>query len=300
MPGPRLDKVRLRFYCTGCCPGYHLPYFAAASTGLFAAHGLEVEFLEPLKDASVESVATGDCDFCLTSVLHLMREKAAKPQLAARFVAMVMSRSPISALVPEDSPVRRPEDLAGLRVAGSPGNHHVDDYRAAMVTLGIKPPKIVPTPYGQAPAALGRGEVDVVADFAELVPRTRRQAGIAVRPVRFHLDIYASGLVGADRLPADLVRRMRAAVVAALELQHRDPTAGLAAFSQRYPAVEPADALEGWALMEPGVFTGEELGSMDPHRWERTIAHVARTYGFALPAPETVYHPDYAGLAVPV
>lgn len=287
------DHVRLRFYCTGCCPGYHLPYFAAQAAGIFADHGLEVEFLEPDRNGSVASVADGGAEFCLTSVLHLLREKAARPDLAARFVAIVMQRSPIAALVPEDSTIRTAADLAGRRVAGSPDNHHVADYQAALVTLGVKPSKVVDVPYREAPAALGRGEVDAVADFAELVPRTRRQAGLDVRPVRFGLDIYASGLVAADRLDVDLVRRMRSAVIAAVELQHQDPKAGLEAFSARYPAVDQAEALEGWALMEPNVFTDAEVGAMDAARWEATIAHVAGTHGLpALDGPR-VYNPAF-------
>ncbi len=257
---------------------------------MFADRGLQIELLEPAPGPeNVRRVAQGDADFCLTSVNHYLTARAQTGDLAARFVAVVVQRSPIAAIVADDAEIQSRSDLAGRRIAGPPDGRLVAEYEAALVTQGIGASVLVPTAYAEAPAALARGEADAVPDFADLVPRVRRQAGIAVRAVPVGLDVYASGLVAGDRVPAELVERMRESIVAALELQRDDPKAGLSELVHRYPGVDPADALEGWALVEPNIFTGARPGSMNPSRWQETLTYACTTHRLPLPAPETVY-----------
>lgn len=257
-----------------------------------------MELLEPAPGpANVVRVAEGGADACLTSVVHYCRARAEAGDLAARFAAVVVQRSPMAALVADDSPIRTVEDLPGRRLGGPADGGLVLEYRAALAALDLGPPVVVPMAYDAAPAALGRGEIDAVADFVDLLPRVRRQAGVPVRAVPFHLAVYGSGLVVADRLPDELAARLSRAVAAALERQHEVPAAGLPELAARYPGVDPAEALEGWSLAEPNVFTGAEPGSMEPARWEATLAHVAATHGLPPLTPDTVYRPQPAGFA---
>ena len=270
-----------------------MPYIAAAANGLFAEFGFDVELMEPAPGPeNVRRVAEGGSDFCLTSVTHYLRARAQSGDLAARYVAMVVQRDPISGLVAADSPIERPADLAGRRLGGPVTSGLVAEYQAGLEFLGLHRAELVPLDYGRAPAALGRGEVDAVADYADLIPRTRRQSEIEVRAVRLDLPVYSSGLVAADRLPADVVDRMAQALVAALQRQREDPEAGVDALLHRYPDVDPGDAVEGWELGEPTIFTEDPIGSMDADRWATTIGFVARAHNLPAPAPETVYRPE--------
>jgi NitT/TauT family transport system substrate-binding protein len=238
-------------------------------------------------------VAAGGADFCLTSVAHYLTARARVPgPLPARFVSVVVRRSPMAALVPAGSALTTPADLAGRRLGGPAGSRLVAEFRAGMAELGLAPPELVALDYGLAPAAMARGEVDMVCDFADLLPRVRRQSGIAVRVVALGLDVYSSGLVAADRLPDELVARMQAAVAAALEHQRHNPEAGLDELARRYPGADPLEALEGWALAEPNIFTGPPTGSSDAATWARTIIHVAGAHGLPAPDPETVFRSE--------
>ena len=242
-------------------------------------------------------VAAGGSEFCLTSVVHYLGARARSGPLAARFVAVVVQRSPMAGIVAADSGLTEPAHLSGRRLGGPAESKLVAEFQASLEFLGLAPSVLVPTDYGSAPAALGRGDVDVVPDFADLVPRTRRQAGVDVRAVPLALDVYASGLVAADDLPAELAGRMVAALVAALEHQRADPRAGLPELRRRYPEADPAEALEGWALVEPNVFGGPAPGSMDPGRWESTLSFLSRAHGLPPVEPETVYRTEPAALA---
>ncbi len=270
-----------------------MPYIAAAANGLFAEFGLEVELMEPAPGPeNVRRVAAGGSDFCLTSVTHYLRARAQSGDLAVRYVAMVVQRDPISGLVAADSPFHQPSDLAGRRLGGPVTSGLVAEYQAGLEFLGLERSELVPVDYGKAPAALGRGEVDAVADYADLIPRTRRQAGIEVRAVRLDLPVYSSGLVAADSLPADVVDRMAQAVVAALCRQREDPEASVGSLLERYPDVDPGDAVEGWELAEASIFTEDPIGSMDADRWATTIDFVARAHHLPAPPPESVYRPE--------
>ena len=254
--------------------------------------------LEPAPGpANVARVASGGSDFCLTSLAHYLRALAVDPHLAARFVAAVVRRTPMAGLVAADSPIHEPDQLGGRRLGGPADSRLVAEYEACLARLGLAPSVLVPLDYGEAPAALGRGAVDVVSDFVDLVPRTRRQAGIPIRAVPFGFQLYSSGLVAADRLPLDLVLRMRAAVAEALCRQREDPKAGLPELARRYPEADPADALEGWSLAEPNIFTGPPPGDSEPGAWAASVQFTSRALGLELPPAETVFRAETVGPA---
>lgn len=281
-------------------PGYHLPYLAAAASGLFADFDLDVQLLEPAPGPeNVRRVAEGGADFCLTSVNHYLKARSLWGDLPARYTSVVVQRNPMAGIVDADSRFTTPADLSGARLGGPADSKLVADYQAALRWLGLAPAELVPIDYGEAPAALGRGEVDAVGDYIDLMPRTRRQAGIEVRGVPFGLPLYSSGLVAADRLPADVVERMGDAVAAALEQARDDPDGGMDALLRRYPDVDPGDALEGWELAVPNIFTGAPVGSMDAATWAATLEFAAGAQNLPFLPPETVYRPERALQSAP-
>ena len=243
-------------------------------------------------------MAAGGSDFCLTSVTHYLTARAQSGDLPARFVSVVVRRSPMSAFVRADSPMATPADLAGCRLGAPEQAKLVNEFRAGMAALGLAPPELVPFDYSLGPAAMARGEVEMVCDFVDLLPRIRRQAGVAVRPLPLRLDVYSSGLVAADRLPDELVARMQAAIAAALEAQRADPKSGLDELARLYPDADPLEALEGWSLAEPNIFNGATPGSADPDTWARTITHLAGAHGLPAPEPDTVFRRELVEVSI--
>ena len=263
--------------------------------GLFAEQGVDVEILDPSGGPdNVVRVGSGDSDFALTSVQHYLSARAEHGDIPARFVAMVVQRSPIGALVPATSPVRRPADLAGCRVGGDATNPQVIEFMATLDHLGIERPALVDLAAGTGPAALARGEVDAIVALVDALPRRRRQAGIDLRAVRVGRDdVYGSGVIAADRLPHELVTRVRAGVVAALEAQRSGPDAGLSQMADRYGDDRTDDAPEGWRMLEEFVFTDVPTGSMDAGRWATTLEFLCQARGMPVPTPESVYRPQF-------
>jgi hypothetical protein len=202
----------------------------------------------------------------------------------------VHQRSPLAAIVAAGSDIGCPADLAGRR-SGEPAatGWLPDELVACLAERGIAPPEIVPVDYGEPPRALGRGTVDIMATFLDTTTQQQPTSGIATRSIHVGHEIYASGLVAADRVPGDVVSRMVLAVRAAFEHQQREPELGIEEFCRRFPATSPVRARETWDLLAPFVFTGSSVGSMDDGRWTETLAWLAGVHGLGVPSPSAVW-----------
>jgi ABC-type nitrate/sulfonate/bicarbonate transport system substrate-binding protein len=261
--------------------------------GLFAQHGLDVAIDDPPGGPeNILYVADGRRDACLTSVHHLLTATERQGPLAARFVAIIVRRSPISALVPVDSPLTTAADLAGRRFVAGSDKPHTKEFLATLRHLGIEPPTQVAG--DDAGAALGRGDIDFIVEFADTVPRQSRLVGRRLRAIAVGLDIYSSGLLVGDAMPEPTVTALVETLVASLDAQRSEVGRGLPEMLQRYPDTVAAEALEGWQLVQPYIFTGEPTGSMRHDRWARTLQFLAEVRGLPVPAPESIYRPEFA------
>ena len=295
-----MDSVRFGFYCPVGEPGYHMPYLRAARERAFERHGLDVELLEPAEGtANIHRVADGGADFCLTSLAYFVKAHATRPDLPARFAAVITRRNPMAAIVLEESTVRELADLAGIRVGGRGHGGLVTEYCGALAHLGIPEPTVVPVDYFDAPAALRDGAIGVMGDFVDLQPKIRRIAG-PIRALPFGIDVYQSGLIAADRLPLDVVQRMRDAVVEAISVHASSPELGVKPLLQRYPDVNADDALESWHLIEPLIVTDAAVGAMTAEGWQRSLAYASAVHGVEQPPVGAAYRPKLLSAPEPV
>jgi len=294
------DRVRLSLFCPSCLPGYHLPFFTGVASGVFAEHGLVVDILDPPPppgSTNAHRVATGGAEFGLTGVTYfLFARKEAGGRLPARFVAVIHQRSPLGAIVAEDSDIGVPEDLPGRRMGrGELTGWLADECGQALADRGLGPPAYVELPHGDAPYALGRGEVDVCATMVDTLNGIAVKGGLPVRGIGLGPDIYSSGLIAADSVPDDVVGRMRAAVAAAFAAQQADPESAVAEFCERFPDVQPRLARAGWDLLQPYAACEAGIGAMDRGRWHDTIEWIGRAHGLRPVDADEVYRPDLAG-----
>ncbi|MDQ3647690.1 MAG: ABC transporter substrate-binding protein [Actinomycetota bacterium] len=294
-----MEHVRLMTWCRSCVSGVHLPAFAAAEGGLFTEQGLEVEFVGCARApdwtlrgfaARPKAVASGEAEFALTSVAYaLAAQTELDGGLGARFAAVSHQRNPIAAIVRDDSGFERPADLQGLRAARWSMPWFAQEYAGALSSMGFDPSVMVDSPHPDA--QLECGEIDVIPTWVDMT-LNHVDRGYPVRPIALDIETYAAGLLAADRLPLELVTRMREAFVAGYELQLERPELGIAAFRRRFPDISEQHIRDSWSLFEPCAFDGGAPGAMDADRWETTIAHTAATHGLSAFPPERVYRPE--------
>lgn len=295
-------------------PGYHLPYFTAAAIGLYEDHGLEVELVDPEPGVeNVRAAARGVYDACLTSVAYVLRAKTEEPELPVKFVFMVARRTHMAAYCRSDLTTAAgavPEtlaDLSGATVLGSSQSPFVREYLSALAAIGAAAGPLVDVPYADVMEALASGRGDVAADYLDLAPAfeaSARAHGAVVKALPFYragLELYGSGLVVGDRMRDERpenVRRLVAAVSAALHATRRQPQTGLPLLTRRFPDAGRQRTLDGWRAGEELIFgdnvSGGALGEMDTATWERTIAFHAVTHGTrAGLSPASMYDPSF-------
>ncbi|MDQ3357007.1 MAG: ABC transporter substrate-binding protein [Actinomycetota bacterium] len=300
-----MERVRLMTWCRNCVSGLHLPAFAAAEGGLFAEQELEVEFVGcvsapertlPGFAMRPKAVGSGHVDFALTSVAYaLAAQTELDGRLGARFAAVSHQRNPIAAIVRDDSGLECPADLQGSRAARWSMPWFAQEYAGAMSYMGLDPSVIVDSP--RPDAQLERGEIDVIPTWVDMTVN-HVDKGYGVRPIGLDIETYSTGLLAADRLPLELVTRMRDAFVAGFELQLEQPQLGITAFQRRFPDISERHIRDSWSLFEPYAFDGDEPGAMHADRWETTIEHTAATHGLSPFAGERVYRPQLLAPAV--
>ena len=300
-----MEHVRLMTWCRSCVSGVHLPAFAAAEGGLFAERGLEVEFVDcarapewTLQGFTVrpKAVASGEVDFGLTSVAYVLAAQTELGgRLGARFAAVSHQRNPIAGIVRDDSRLEHPADLQGARAARWSMPWFTQEYAGALAYMGLDPSVIVDSP--DPDAQLESGEIDVIPTWVDMT-LNHVGRGYAVRPIALDIETYSTGLLAADRLPLELVTRMRDAFVAGYELQLERPELGIAAFRRRFPEISEQHIRDNWSLFEPYAFDGGAPGAMHADRWETTIEHTAATHGLSPFAAEQVYRPELLAPAV--
>jgi hypothetical protein len=285
--------------------GVHLPAFAAAEGGLFAEQGLEVEFVDcarapdwTLRGFAVrpKAVAAGEADFALTSVAYVLAAQTElEGHLGARFAAVSHQRNPIAAIVRDDSGFESVADLEGSRAARWSMPWFSEEYVGALSYLGLDRSVLVDT--RDPDALLERREIDVIPTWMDMT-LNHIDKGYAVRPIALDIETYATGLLAADRLPLELVTRMRDAFVAGYQLQLERPELGIAAFRRRFPDISEQHIRDNWALFEPYAFDGGAPGAMHADRWETTIEHTAATHGLSTCPAERIYRPELLAPAV--
>lgn len=306
-----MQRVRLMTWCSRSVSGMHLPAFAAAEGGLFAERGLEVEFLPgaippdnsvPGLTARVKAVGAGYADFALTAVLYLLAAQTeAAGSVPVRFVATAHQRNPITGVVREDSGLRNPDDLPGARTARWSIPWFAQEYAGALDFMGLGAPVMIDTP-GHLDPALGSGEVDVLPVWMDDTTAAQTQgmvihhrgAALGLRAIPLDIPVYTTGLVAADRLPADVIMAMRDAYIAGYQLQVEHPELGLAGFRRCFPDVSEQHARTNWGLFEPQARNGgAPFGSMNANRWQETIAHTAKTHGLSTFPGDRLYRPEF-------
>jgi len=295
-----MEPIRLMCWCRSCVSGVHLPAFAAAEGGLFAQQGIEVEFVEcvPARGqglrgyaVTLEALAAGVADFALSSVAYLLAgQTEARASLGCRFVAVFHQRNPIAGLVAADSDLREPDDLVGRRTAGRDGGWFAQELEGALAYLELGPPVVVKPTAAEYPAALQQGEIEVIPGWIDM---TASYAGsFPIRAIPLDIDVYATGLVAADRLPLELVTRMRDALSGGYELQRERPEIGVAAFRRRFPHISERHLRTAWSVLEPYAFDGVRPCSMDAMHWKTTIDYTAATHGLSVVPAERLYRPE--------
>ena len=305
-------------------PNSYLPQLAARAGGIYEAHGLEVELVEPEPGpGNIAAVGRGDYDLCLTSVPYYLWARDEDPALDARFVFVVSRRVHMTAFAVEGRPAAHgrpitsfadlagasfavrtelPPDAVGLRRQMSQVHQErlVRDYLALLAHLGLEPGPLVDVGARSSLDACLDGAADVAAEWIELGVGLRASAaarGLRIRSLPFAdagVPGYLNGFVagaGTIRDRPEALGRFVAAVREAMLAVRDDPRPALDLLAAELPDRDGATVLERWRLGEPNMFgdRGADAGTMDAAGWEATVDYHVRVNGTRPIDPATTF-----------
>lgn len=263
------------------------PFYVAEANGYYDEAGLDVTLRHHgANEGLFTAIEQGEEDVVVASGDEVLTQRAAGGELVQ--IATLYDRSPVALLVPEDSAVEAPADLAGLTI-GVPGEFGAT-YLGLLTLLdgaGLTPADVTIQSIGYTQTtALLTGEVDAVMGYVN---------GDAVRLAAADLPVRAlepGSLVSVGvALPdtSGLTPEQQAAFVTAtlrgVEATIADPDAAVEIAGEFIPGMTIQARTDALAVLEATVPLLSTTGATDSAEWD-AMAQAMLAAGMLTEVPE--------------
>jgi NitT/TauT family transport system substrate-binding protein len=204
--------------------GEHAAYFAGQQRGFFKDAGIDLTIVRGYGSGdTVNKVAAGAAKFGVADVGAVLAGRA-QQSVPVKSIVAVYTYSPHSLFILKSSAIKGFKDLAGKKIAVSPGNSHRIYFPEVARRVGIDPESVtwVTTDASAMAAMLIAKRVDAAPFYSihqYYQNKAATQAGeeiVALPFVSAGFAIYASSLIATDetiKTNPDLVRRFVGAAV---------------------------------------------------------------------------------------
>jgi NitT/TauT family transport system substrate-binding protein len=205
-----------------------------------------------------------------------------------RMLAVVYAAPPHAVYTTEDSGIRKPQDLAGHRIADSAGSANTLLFGAYAKAAGFDPSRVTwqVAESSALPTLLATGRAEAVGQFtvgepllaAAIAPK--KLVRLAYREVG--LDYYGNGVIASEDLIAkapDMLRRFVAATLHGMEDAFADPAMAGETIARYQKQIKPEiGAAETVQVRDLAAQPGRKLGAIDPARMAATVRVIADAY----------------------
>lgn len=270
----------------------------AREKGFFREAGVEVAVERGSGSGRVPpQLAGGAADIGFADINPAIRFAIENPNAGLICIAVLLDRSPLSAIVRADGPVRAPKDLEGRTLAAPDFDAGRQLFPAFARAAGIDRAKVTFTsvsPELREPMLVQR-RADGVTGFVTTSSIALKGLGLAYAQQRVMmyadhgLDLYGSALLTtrayAEANP-EAVRRTVAALLRGFRAQIADPADAMAILKRVEPLTDVPLEMERHAMnAERCILTPEVrakgLSQVDPARMGRGIAAVEEAFGLS-------------------
>jgi NitT/TauT family transport system substrate-binding protein len=280
--------------------GRHAYYYVALDRGYYRQAGLDVSFVRGIGSADViRKVAAGAVQMGFADAGSLVLARA-NDGIPVRMLAVVYAAPPHAVYAIEDSGIRKPQDLAGHRIADSAGSANTLLFGAYAKAAGFDPSGVTwQIAEGSAlPVLLATGRAEAVGQFtvgepllaAAIAPK--KLVRLAYRDAG--LDFYSNGIVASEDVIAkqpDMLRRFVAATLHGMADAFADPAMAGETLARYQKQIRPdIGAAETAQVRDLAMQPGGKLGAIDPARMAATVKVIAGAYTLNRPAtPEEMW-----------
>jgi NitT/TauT family transport system substrate-binding protein len=277
--GAAVDQTSITLFL-GYVPNVQFaPIYVAIERGYFKEAGIDIKLENSFDETDgVTRVATNKLQFALVSGEQVLLARAQGAPIV--YVFRWYQRFPVGVVVPADSPIMKPEDLAG-RVVGVPAKYGAS-YIGLQALLNavklkesdLKELKVIG--YDTAPVVCG-GQVEASVVYIANEPAQIESKCFKVRLIKIsdYANIVSNGLITNEVTLKDkpeLVRGMNSALARGLADTLADPKAAYA-ISRKYVENLPDDDPVQFAVLTNSLdlWKADRLGYSDPVAWKLTL-----------------------------
>lgn len=246
------------------------PFYVAEANGYYDEAGLDVTLRHHgANEGLFTAIEQGEEDVVVASGDEVLAQRAAGGDLVQ--IATLYERSPVALLVPEDSDVTDPADLAGLTI-GVPGEFGAT-YLGLLTLLdgaGLAPSDVTIQSIGfTQTSALLTEEVDAVMGYVNGDAVRLEAAGLPVRGLEPEALVSVGVALPED---AELTPEQRAAFVDAtlrgVSATVSDPEAAVEIAAEQIPGMTASARTDALAVLEATVPLLSAEGETDPAEWD--------------------------------
>src|SRR5579859_3418998 len=255
------------------------PVYVAVERGYFKDAGIDVKLEHSFDETDgVTRIATGQLQFGLVSgeEVPLARSKGAPVVYVFRWY----QQFPVGVVVPADSAITKPQDLAG-KVVGVPAKYGAS-YVGLQALLGavnlkesdLKDVKAIG--FDTAPVVCGK-QVEASVVYVANEPAQIEAACFKVRVIKIsdYANIVSNGLVTNEKTiqnQPDLVRAMNTALARGLADTLADPGAAYAISRKYVDKLAASDPVQMAVLTNSlDLWKTDRFGYSDPAAWQLTV-----------------------------
>jgi NitT/TauT family transport system substrate-binding protein len=287
--------------------GGNAPLFLAAENGIFRDLGLDVTLDGSAGSGdSVTRVASGTHTFGLADASTVVEFGARNPTVAPRLIMTVFDRFPAVVLSLKKKPIKKLQDLVGVRLGTGTADAGVKILPALLALNKIDPASInrVTVDVKLRDTMLLKGDVDAVIAFDYTAIFNLMDNGLTLDDINllyysdFGFDFPGNSLIAGpetiEKNP-DLVRRVALGVARAWVTAARERDAAIAAVTKRDRLLRPATERQrmDWVIdrliLTPAV-RQNGLGYVDPERMAKGLGVLKEGFSLAsLPSLDQVY-----------
>lgn len=249
------------------------PFYVAEDRGYFDEEGINVTLRHHgAQEGLFTALSSGDEDVVFAGAAELV--VAADEGLEAQSFATMYQSYPLAIIVPDDSEISQPADLAG-RSLGIPGEFGENYIALLAMQADTEIPDLDVKSIGYTQmAALTRGDVDAVIGYVnnDAVSMTAQGFGVRTIPLAGDLPLVSVGLEARpdtiEKRGEELAGLLRA-LDKAVDFAEKNREETLEIAGRYVPALgEDLEAAEGTLDATLELYRGGEyLGAQDEERW---------------------------------
>lgn len=257
----------------------YLPLYVAMEEGLFAKNGIEVTLKFAGNDDQIfAAVISGDADFGMGD--PVFTAIAQEKNYPAKTVAMMITSLGLSGYTnnPAVPEIKKPEDLAGLRVGSFPAPSTTYTLLKNLIDQNpaLKDTTIVEAPFGAQAALIEADKADIAVDIEPAVSILEDKGYRIVMKFADYTDRQAiTGIMATQKTideRADLVQRVVTSLQEATDLIHGEngEEVGVRTGQKIYPDLSEKVVRNAVRRMMEGALYPESIAVQDD-LWQRTL-----------------------------